>query len=176
MASADLEQFLEKIRQLNAFVALSERDPTLREALRQCDHHNDVVALARRHGFEIGRRWGEAAPPPGGPATLLCGVAPPSGEERVEVLVQADRWRLERIHSCQASSPPGDWYEQPEHEWVCLLQGHATLEFADEEWPVHLQTGHWLLITPFRRHRVVATDPAPGTIWLALFWWQDPLN
>jgi cupin 2 domain-containing protein len=25
------------------------------------------------------------------------------------------------------------------------------------------------LITPHRRHRVVATDPDPGTLWLALF-------
>jgi len=33
MAEADLQQFLEKVRQLNAFVALSERQPQLRAAL-----------------------------------------------------------------------------------------------------------------------------------------------
>jgi cupin 2 domain-containing protein len=26
------------------------------------------------------------------------------------------------------------------------------------------------MIAPHRRHRVTATDPNPGTVWLALFW------
>ncbi|NDH40706.1 MAG: ATP-dependent protease subunit HslV [Gammaproteobacteria bacterium] len=33
--------------------------------------------------------------------------------------------------------------------------------------------GDSLLISPHRRHRVVTTDPHPGTLWLALFWWAD---
>lgn len=176
MADADLEQFLEKIRQLNAFVALSESNPNLREALRRCDQHNEVVALARSQGFEIGRRWGEARqlgnPTAEGaaPTSLLRGKAPPPGQERVQVLLSTGEMRLERIHSCEACSPPGFWYEQAEHEWVCLLQGSATLEFDDEEAPRLLQTGDSLLIRAGRRHRVVTTDPDPGTIWLALFW------
>lgn len=176
MADADLEQFLEKIRQLNAFVALSESNPDLREALRRCAHHNEVVALARSEGFEIGRRWGEARPVgnPGNessaPTSLLRGDAPPPGQERVQVLLSMGEMRLERIHSCEASSPPGFWYEQLEHEWVCLLQGSASLEFADEGATHLLQTGDSLLIRAGRRHRVVTTDPDPGTIWLALFW------
>ena len=63
MAEAQLQQFLEKVRQLNAFVALSEADPALRQALRDCGDHHQVVALAHSCGFEIGRRWGE---PPAG--------------------------------------------------------------------------------------------------------------
>ena len=174
MAADDLERFLEKIRHLNAFIALSERDPALREALLQCSHHNDVVTLARNRGFEIGRRWGEhQAPAPGG-TSLLSGTAPPPGEESVEVLLTTPLWRLERIHSCNASSPPGFWYEQSEQEWVCLLQGQASLQFSDEASPRLLHTGDSLLIKPWRRHRVLATDPHPGTIWLALFWRDDP--
>lgn len=174
MAAADLERFLEKIRHLNAFVALSERDPVLREALIQCSHHNDVVALARAHGFEIGRRWGEQPPPAPGAHSLVSGAAPPAGQESVDVLLSTPIWRLERIHSCNASSPPGFWYEQSEQEWVCLLQGQASLQFADEASPRRLQTGDSLLIKPWRRHRVLATDPHPGTIWLAMFWREDP--
>lgn len=174
MADADLEQFLEKVRQLNAFVALSERDPAVLQALRQCSHHNDVVALARSHGFAISRRWGERLEPTEGESSLLGGPPPPLGEERVTVLQETAGWRLERIHSSGFSSPPGFWYEQPEFEWVCVLQGHASLLFSDEGKPRLLQTGDSLLILPHRRHRLLATDPPPGTIWLALFWTADP--
>lgn len=179
MAEAQLQQFLEKVRQLNAFVALSEADPTLREALRQCSHHHEVVNLAAGHGFSIGRRWGEAEISAGGtsPAdqrNLLAAGAPAEGEERQDLLLQGQGWRLERIHSCLASSPEGFWYDQTESEWVLLLRGSARLQFADEAEPRDLCVGDSLLITPHRRHRLVATDPAPGTLWLALFWWDAP--
>jgi cupin 2 domain-containing protein len=36
MAEAQLLQFLDKVSQLNAFVALSEADPGLRQALAAC--------------------------------------------------------------------------------------------------------------------------------------------
>lgn len=183
MADADLEQFLEKIRQLNAFVALSEKLPELREALRQCGDHHAVVALARSHGFEIGRRWGERGDPPAvaddapsgpGAIPLLGGEPPQPGEESVQVILATEGIRLERIHSCAASSPPGFWYDQPEEEWVCLLQGSASLQFEDEDQPTILGPGESLLIRAHRRHRLVATDSGPGTIWLALFWTHSP--
>ncbi len=204
MAEAQLRQFLDKVRQLNAFVALSEADPLLRQELRDCGHHDEVVALARRCGFEIGRRWGEPlraasegvveprlrddpqllVPAPGdaaaivsgllsaseSPASLLTGPCPPPGQERTEVLLQSGLWRLERIHSCACSSPAGFWYEQGEEEWVMLLQGQAGLRFADEPTDRSLQQGDSVWIRAGRRHRVTATDRAPGTIWLALFW------
>jgi cupin 2 domain-containing protein len=178
MAEADLQQFLRKVEQLNAFVALSEANPQLRQQLRDCTHHNAVVELARRHGFEIGRRWGEraggldcvSAQETGGAANLLAPACPAPGQEHTTVLQQGTGWRLERIHSCQASSPAGFWYDQPEHEWVTLIQGSALLQFADEPAPRSLSRGDVLLIPPHRRHRVVATDPAPGSVWLALFW------
>lgn len=216
MAEAQLRQFLDKVRQLNAFVALSEADPQLRRELRDCEHHDQVVALARRCGFEIGRRWGEplpqggavdAVPPspelrpagsvqhhtlgrvsgrsspaqPGSAASaalrvderlggLLTAACPPPGEEVTDVLLETPLWRLERIHSCACSSPAGFWYEQQEEEWVLLLQGTATLRFADQPTDLLLQPGDSLWIRAGRRHRVTATDPAPGTIWLAQFW------
>jgi hypothetical protein len=59
MAEAQLQQFLEKVRQLNAFVALSEADPAFRQRLSDCASHQEVVDLASRCGFDIARRWGE---------------------------------------------------------------------------------------------------------------------
>ncbi|MFZ9849023.1 MAG: Nif11 domain/cupin domain-containing protein [Vulcanococcus sp.] len=191
MAEAQLQQFLEKVRQLNAFVALSEAQPNLRQALRQCNQHHEVVALAARFGFDIGRRWGDATPPPPQPAgepeaaeeggappaqdqpNLLGGACPPPGEERIETLLSGPQWRLERIHSCLAHSADGFWYDQREWEWVLVLRGSARLQFADEQRERDLCVGDSLLITPHRRHRVVATDPDPGTLWLALFWSAD---
>ena len=184
MAEAQLQQFLEKVRQLNAFVALSEQQPELREALRQCSQHHEVVSLAARHGFAIGRRWGdgaagaepspaEATAPPSDQLNLLSNPCPAEGSEHSTVLASGNGWRLECIHSCLASSPEGFWYDQAELEWVLLLRGSARLQFADEPQVRDLCVGDSLLITPQRRHRVVATDPAPGTLWLALFWRAD---
>jgi cupin 2 domain-containing protein len=171
MAEEQLQRFLEKVRQLNAFVALAESDPALRQALAACVSHAQVVRLARAQGFDIGRRWGEAEAPPGDDdANLLVGACPVEGAESSRLLLSAPGLRLERIHSCAAVSPPGFWYEQSEHEWVLLLQGSARLGFADGQPDAVLQRGDSLLIPAGRRHRLEATDPAPGTIWLALFW------
>ena len=172
MAEAQLLQFLEKVSQLNAFVALTEADPNLRQQLQDCSHHNEVVALAARHGFEIGRRWGEepSGTRPSDQTNLLSSPCPEQGSERTEAIASGNGWRLERIHSCLASSPEGFWYDQPELEWVLVLRGSARLQFADEPQVRDLCVGDSLLITPHRRHRVVATDPDPGTLWLALFW------
>lgn len=170
MAEAQLQQFLHKVAQLNAFVALSESDPDLRQTLRDCSDHHAVVALARSRGFEIGKRWGESDSPAPGTDNLLASPCPAAGTETTQVLLEQPSWRLERIHSCQASSPPGFWYDQSDHEWVLLLQGSARLQFEGEAHERELCRGDSLLIPAQQRHRVVATDPSPGSVWLALFW------
>ena len=58
----------------------------------------------------------------------------------------------------------------PELSVRVVLQGSAELQFADEAVPRQLSQGDCLLISAGRRHRVVSTDPAPGCVWLALFW------
>lgn len=173
MAEEQLQQFLTKVGQLNAFVALVEQDHGLRDRLRACSTHHQVVDLAQELGFMIGRRWGESEQPRRADGNLLASDCPPHGEERVEVLLEQPGLRLERIHSCRASSPEGFWYDQDELEWVLLLRGSARLQLADEQEPRDLSPGDTVLIPPHRRHRVLATDGPPGTLWLALFCW-DP--
>lgn len=170
LAEAQLQQFLEKVRQLNAFVALTETDPALRQALRDCEHHHQVVALAGHSGFEIGRRWGEPQQPEVAATNLLIQPCPPQGAESCSVLVRGKGWRLERIHSCAATTATDQWYDQADHEWITLVQGSALLQFADEPVARPLRQGDWMVIPPHRRHRVAATDPFPGSVWLALFW------
>ena len=58
----------------------------------------------------------------------------------------------------------------PEARRADLDLRRARLQFEDEPEPRDLCVGDSLLIRAGRRHRVVATDPDPGTLWLALFW------
>jgi len=177
MAEEDLQQFLQKVKALNALVASLEQDPARRSQLAACSDHNAVVTLAGSWGFEIGRRWGEHSVASRSDSMdtshLLADVDCPSGLEQEDVLCSGYGWRLVRIRSNAASSPPGFWYEQKDNEWVTLLKGSALLRLDDpDEW-VDLSVGDQLFLPAGRRHRIERTDPSPGTTWLALYWDRD---
>lgn len=99
---------------------------------------------------------------------LLSNLPDQLPEEVFETLVQTPQIRIERILSRGHASPPGFWYDQPEAEWITLLQGTARLEFEDHT--VDLIAGDALLIPAHVRHRVAETDPQQTTIWLAVFY------
>ena len=88
--------------------------------------------------------------------------------EWLEVLEKRAGVRIERIISTGQSSPSGFWYDQTEDEWVALLQGTATLEWADGSLQ-ELAPGDQLLIPAGKKHRVAMTSAEPPCIWLALF-------
>ena len=177
MAEAQLQQFLAKVAQLNAFVSRCQSQPDLLQRLRECSHHQQVVDLAQSMGFDIGRRWGDTAGSVNQDHdSLLAGNLPARGQETSQILLETDGFRLMRLHSCSACSAPGFWYDQAEAEWVCLMQGSARLQFEDEDGERELNRGDSLMIAPHRRHRLVATDGGDGTIWLALFWTMDSGN
>ena len=90
-----------------------------------------------------------------------------SGEAVTELLRRPGA-RLERIVSHGQASPPGCWYDQPEAEWVIVLQGAARLEMEGEG-ELALGPGDYLYLPPHRRHRVTWTTPDTDTVWLALF-------
>lgn len=168
VAEEQLQRFLAKVSDLNRLVALAEADPALRRRLRDCSSHDEVVALAAGLGLEIGRRWGEN---PSGPRVLNLWRGPVAavGEEQLDTLLKAQGLRLERIQSCAAATPPGEWLDQAEGEWVLLLQGHADLRFTDPDTSLSLGPGDMLWIPPGRRHRLERTDPGVGCLWLTLF-------
>ncbi|QXP87489.1 cupin domain-containing protein [Methylococcus capsulatus] len=89
-------------------------------------------------------------------------------EELFDTLEQTDGFRLERIVSRGHTTPEGRWYDQPQAEWVILLQGEALLRFEQEAAPRRLVPGDWLRIPPRCRHRVEWTSSQPEAIWLAL--------
>ena len=91
-------------------------------------------------------------------------TAAPTGEE-FHTLFQCGGARVERIVSHSHASAPGYWYDQPGAEWVAVLQGEATLEFADAR-VLEMLAGDWVSIPAHVRHRVQRTGPA--TVWLAV--------
>ena len=111
-----------------------------------------------------------ASQPDATAGNLFAGL-PPTGEaeEQFVQLLQRPGLVIERIVSSGQASPPGFWYDQPQAEWVLLLQGEALLRFADEDEARRLRPGDWLDIAAHRRHRVEWTAADRLTIWLAVF-------
>ena len=98
---------------------------------------------------------------------LLAGRRPGPGDEVEDVLAEAPGLSIRRIASLAHATPEGEWYDQPEREWVALLAGRAVVEFEDGR-RVALWPGEWLDIPPRSRHRVAETDPDRPTVWLAV--------
>lgn len=97
--------------------------------------------------------------------------ASPHGGSAGEVfkeLLHGGAFRLERIVSTSQTTPPGEWYDQPQAEWVLLLSGRARLRFEEESEPRELRPGDYVNIPPHCRHRVEFTALDEQTVWLAL--------
>jgi cupin 2 domain-containing protein len=90
-------------------------------------------------------------------------------EEVVEVLVEGQGVRIERVISTGQASPEGFWFDQRRAEWVAVLKGEAELLFEGDDEPVAMKPGDYVLIPAHRRHRVEWTTPTEPTIWLAVF-------
>lgn len=100
---------------------------------------------------------------------LFGNIPEASQEELFSELLKTEGVRIERIVSFGQSSPGDFWYDQPENEWVLLLEGSATLGFDDGS-TKDLTPGDFVNIPAGRRHRVEKTDPNGRTVWLAVFY------
>ena len=60
MTKKDYERFLFKIDQLNQLVQLINESPDKYNLIISCKTHEDVVELAKKWGYAIGKRWGES--------------------------------------------------------------------------------------------------------------------
>lgn len=97
-------------------------------------------------------------------------LADASNTEQFSTLLQLDGVRIERIISKGQTTPAGQWYDQPWHEWVVVLSGAAQLEVVGEPGVRRLEAGQWCLLPAGCRHRVHWTDPEQETVWLAVHW------
>jgi cupin 2 domain-containing protein len=96
---------------------------------------------------------------------IFAGAAGINGEEEFATLFENSALKIEKIVSHSHSSPEGFWYDQREDEWVLVLRGAATLEFAAGEL-LEMNEGDYLMIPRNVKHRVRQTSPE--TIWLAV--------
>lgn len=103
-------------------------------------------------------------------ADLLASVPTNLPDELLETLLETESLRIERIVSHGHASEPDFWYDQPEHEWVLVLQGAARLEIAEQPQPIELRPGQAVLLSAHQRHRVAWTTPDEPTVWLAIFY------
>ena len=100
------------------------------------------------------------------PTNLLANLPPRGADELFTSLIDSAHVRIERIVSQGHSSPAGFWYDQPEHEWVLLLQGAAKIGFEGRT--IELHPGDTLNIPAHQKHRVEWTTPEQPTVWLAV--------
>lgn len=84
--------------------------------------------------------------------------------ESFETLLTCKNVVIERIQS-----PPrmiSELFNQKQDEWVCLLQGEATLKL--ESGTITLLAGETLFIPSGTVHQVLDTSTEPPCIWLAV--------
>lgn len=100
--------------------------------------------------------------------TLFGGLPVALADERFDEVLAGGRFRLLRIVSTGQATPPGQWYDQPDDEWVVVLKGAAGVLIAGEPAPRPLAPGDWLLLPAHCRHRIEWTATDQPTVWLAL--------
>ena len=99
---------------------------------------------------------------------LFTNLPADQSQENFESLLEAKNLKLERIVSYGQATPPNQWLDQDQDEWVILLKGSAGIQFQDESKTQELQPGDYFLISAHRRHRVEWTAPEEPTIWLVI--------
>jgi cupin 2 domain-containing protein len=91
-------------------------------------------------------------------------------DELIEILMEDEKVRMERIVSKGHASPPGFWYDQDRDEFVILLDGSAGLLFEEKEELIVMKPGDYVNIPAHARHRVEWTDASKETVWMAVFY------
>ena len=104
---------------------------------------------------------------------LLTNVPRQLPDEEILTLLQSPNVKIERIVSTGHATPPDQWYDQDQAEWVLVLAGSAGLIFEGEIEPLLLERGSYVHIAPHVRHRVAWTDPSTPTVWLAIHYRHD---
>jgi cupin 2 domain-containing protein len=89
-------------------------------------------------------------------------------DEQFLDLLAAPNLRIERIVSTGQATPPGEWLDQDQAEWVILLRGAARLRIEGETGARDLKPGDYVNIPAHCRHRVDWTAPGEPTVWLAV--------
>jgi cupin 2 domain-containing protein len=99
---------------------------------------------------------------------IFSAIPQGTDKETLDIILDSGNLRIERIISGGHSTPPGQWYDQEQDEWVILLAGSAAVMFEGSSEAISLKPGDYVTIPAHRRHRVERTDEVEETIWLAV--------
>jgi len=103
------------------------------------------------------------------PINLFSAVSGLSHGESFDELLRHKNIVIERIVT--ADNIEAKLYNQPQDEWVALLQGEAKLALDGQE--ISLSRGDTCFIPAHTPHRVIATSAEPRCIWLAIHIFAD---
>lgn len=98
---------------------------------------------------------------------LLSEIPEHSPDEQFTALLERPGIRIERIVSWGHATPDDAPYDQPDDEWVMLVEGAARIWIEGQD-EIALSAGDHLLVPAHRRHRVTWTSPEGPTVWLAV--------
>ncbi len=96
---------------------------------------------------------------------FLANVGADSGAEEFLTLLENSAAHIGRIVSHGHGSPDGFFYNQPNDEWVMLVRGSATLEYADGA-RIEMRAGDYVTISRHVKHRVASVSD--DAVWLAV--------
>jgi len=89
-------------------------------------------------------------------------------KEIFQTLAANKKLRIERIISRGQVTEKGKWLKETHDEWAIILKGAAKLRFRNNNRPIKLKAGDYLLIPKNTSHRVEWTPAREKTIWLAV--------
>ena len=87
-------------------------------------------------------------------------------------LLKYQNIKIEKIISTGQVTPIHEIYDQPQAEWVILLQGEARL-WLENTGGICLKSGDYLFIPAHQKHRVTYTSAKPPAVWLAVHIFSD---
>lgn len=110
----------------------------------------------------------EREPVPLNSGNMLADLPADRAAEIFEPILTRPGVRMERIVSFGQATPPGEWYDQGDDEWVMLLSGSAGVLIEGEPSVRSLRPGDYLMLPARCRHRVEWTEQNRDTVWLAI--------
>ena len=84
----------------------------------------------------------------------------------IETLFENTEVKIDRVIAQGQITPPGEFPDEPSHEFIYLEKGKLVLEYEGEAKKVTLTPGHSALKSPVQKTRADFTSEEEDTVWL----------
>ncbi len=98
---------------------------------------------------------------------IFASIPQEISDEILDLIIENDAVKIERIISKGHTSPESGWYDQETNEWVILLRGEANI-LIENEGVKSMVPGSYINIPAHQKHKVIWTKENTETIWLAI--------